>query len=160
MHSSFNPVADPDIVLPVEIENKKCSVYVLKRPGVDEFLYRMTRYYEVVIFTASLPKYADPLIDLLDKHNYRFLKLFREHCTYADNSFLKDLSRIGRDAANMIIIDNSPNSYRLQPENALPVTSWYDKKDDRELYALVPVLEKLSRVGDVRYFLRQFVKNN
>ena len=160
VHSSFNPVANADIVLPVEIENKRCQVYVLKRPGVDEFLYRMTRYYEVVIFTASLPKYADPLIDLLDKHKYRFLKLFREHCTVGDNSFIKDLSRVGRESANMIIIDNSPNSYRLQPQNALPITSWYDNKDDRELLALTPILEKLSRVSDVRTYLRQIVKNN
>lgn len=85
---------------------------------------------------------------------YRFLKLFREHCTVGDNSFIKDLSRVGRESANMIIIDNSPNSYRLQPQNALPVTSWYDNKDDRELLALTPILEKLSRVSDVRPFLR------
>ncbi len=29
----------------------------------------MANYYEVVIFTASLSKYADPLMDILDQAN-------------------------------------------------------------------------------------------
>jgi hypothetical protein len=31
-------------------------VYVLKRPGVDEFLRRMGELYEIVVFTASVAK--------------------------------------------------------------------------------------------------------
>ena len=41
-------------------------VYVCKRPGVDEYLRRCGERYEVVIYTASLNKYADPLLDKLD----------------------------------------------------------------------------------------------
>lgn len=33
VHSSFKPVDDADIVLPVEIEGNICYVYVLIRPG-------------------------------------------------------------------------------------------------------------------------------
>ena len=33
VHSSFKPVPNPDIVLPVEIEGKVCNVYVVVRPG-------------------------------------------------------------------------------------------------------------------------------
>ena len=43
------------------------DIYVFKRPGVDMFLERLARYYELVIFTASIDKYADPVIDILDK---------------------------------------------------------------------------------------------
>ena len=36
--------------------------------GVDQFLKRMGALYEIVIYTASLSKYADPLLDKLDIH--------------------------------------------------------------------------------------------
>lgn len=46
----------PDYIVPVEIEGSVCNIYVLKRPGVDEFLKRLAPFYEMVIYTASLSK--------------------------------------------------------------------------------------------------------
>lgn len=40
----------------MEIEYHWHNVYVIKRPGVDNFLKRMGEIYEVVVFTASLSK--------------------------------------------------------------------------------------------------------
>lgn len=42
--------------MPVEIDNQYHNVYVLKRPGVDEFMRKMGEKYEIVVFTASLSK--------------------------------------------------------------------------------------------------------
>ena len=47
VHSSFKPVANPDFIIPVEIDNRITDVYVLKRPFVDEFLQAMGQKYEV-----------------------------------------------------------------------------------------------------------------
>ncbi len=49
-------VPSPDYIVPVEIEAYWHNFYVLKRPGVDEFLRKMGEIYEVVVFTASLSK--------------------------------------------------------------------------------------------------------
>lgn len=49
-------ISNPDYIVPVEIENQYHNVYVLKRPGVDEFLRKMGELYEIVIFTASVAK--------------------------------------------------------------------------------------------------------
>jgi TFIIF-interacting CTD phosphatase-like protein len=49
-----------------------------------------------VIFTASLSKYADPVIDLLDKHRVCKHRLFREACTSHKGNYVKDLLRLGR----------------------------------------------------------------
>ena len=43
-------------MVPVEIEYHWHNVYVIKRPGVDNFLKKMGEIYEVVVFTASLSK--------------------------------------------------------------------------------------------------------
>lgn len=73
----------------------------------------MSLHYEVVIFTASLSKYADPLMDKMDPLGYTVNRLFREHCTYRNGVFVKDMSAIGRPMKDSIIIDNSPTSYSL-----------------------------------------------
>jgi RNA polymerase II subunit A small phosphatase-like protein len=49
-------ISQADYVVPVEIEYHWHNVYVIKRPGVDNFLKRMGEIYEVVVFTASLSK--------------------------------------------------------------------------------------------------------
>jgi len=54
-----------------------------------------------------------------------------------------------------IIIDNSPHSYIFQPENALPCTTWFDEKSDRELLDLLPTLEALAKCDDVVALLRK-----
>lgn len=66
MHSSFKAPTKPDIILPIEIEGNVCNVFVLVRPGTELFLQRLAKFYEIVIYTASLSKYAEPLIDILD----------------------------------------------------------------------------------------------
>ena len=82
VHSSFKPISNPDFVIPVTIEGHVHHVYVLERPGTAEFLDRMNKHYEIICFTASLSKYANPLLDLLDKNKTIRGRLYREHCVY------------------------------------------------------------------------------
>jgi Dullard-like phosphatase family protein len=112
--------------------------------------------HQVVIFTASLAKYADPLLDQLDIHNVARARLFREACVHHEGSFVKDLSLLGRDPTDVIIVDNSPMSYLFQPENALPCESFIDDPADRELWALADFLEAIYRVADVRDALQRW----
>eukprot|EP01121_Diplochlamys_sp_Union-15-3_P006035 TRINITY_DN1646_c0_g2_i1.p1 TRINITY_DN1646_c0_g2~~TRINITY_DN1646_c0_g2_i1.p1 ORF type:complete len:266 (-),score=31.18 TRINITY_DN1646_c0_g2_i1:115-912(-) len=155
VHSSFKPVEGADFIIPVEIEDIVHQVYVLKRPFVDEFLKRVGGLFEVVVFTASLSKYADPVLDLLDKYKVVDYRLFRESCTLNKTNYVKDLGRIGRTLKKTIIIDNSPYSYAFHPQNAIPVESWFDDKNDRELLELLPFLEEAAKCDDVIKFLKE-----
>lgn len=103
-------VHQADYVVPVEIENQYHNVYVIKRPGVDsalsllvsaqeltnddaDFLKAMGEIYEVVIFTASLSKYADPVLDQLDIHRVVKHRLFRESCYNNKGNYVKVRAR-------------------------------------------------------------------
>jgi TFIIF-interacting CTD phosphatase-like protein len=66
----------------------------------------------------------------LDPENFCSYKLFREHCTFYNNAFVKDLTQLGRSMKDVIIVDNSPVAYLFQPENAMPAVSWYDDPND------------------------------
>ena len=111
VHSSFTPTDRAHIVLPIDIEGRTCQIYVQVRPGCCEFIEEVGKYFEVVIFTASLSKYAIPLMDILDPKRVAPQRLFREHCTFFNGLFVKDMARVGRRMEDIIIIDNSPNSY-------------------------------------------------
>ena len=63
---------------------------------------------------------------------------------------LQDLSQLGRPIADTIIIDNSPASYIFHPNNAVPVSSWFNDPHDTELTDLCPFLADLGQVEDVR----------
>jgi RNA polymerase II subunit A small phosphatase-like protein len=144
----------------VEIEGQICKVYVLVRPGTEFFLQRLSKCYELVIYTASLSKYADPLMDILDKKKLVDARLFREHCTSIQGVYVKDMSLLGRPLNDSMIIDNSPTSYTFHPENAIPILSWYDDPRDRCLFELIPLLESLSEVDDVRKYIPQFITHD
>eukprot|EP00955_Chlamydomonas_euryale_P088838 364416-Chlamydomonas_euryale.AAC.19 len=144
------PVPNPDYIIPVDIDGKVVDVYVLKRPWCDHFMACAGVNYEVVVFTASLAKYADPLLDLLDKGRIVRWRLFREACVLYQGNFVKNLANLGRDLRHTIIVDNSPHSYIFQPENAMPVGTFIDDMEDRELLDLLPLLTQMEKVDDVR----------
>ena len=100
----------------------------------------MSQFYEIVMFTASLSKYAEPLYNKLDHQKVTSKLLYREHCTYHNGLFVKDMALLGRPLSDVIIVDNSPNSYLFQPENAMPSINWYDDKNDTELRDMMPIL--------------------
>ncbi|KAH6687805.1 phosphatase PSR1 [Plectosphaerella plurivora] len=155
VHSSFKILHQADFTIPVEIEGNYHNVYVIKRPGVDQFMKRVGELYEVVVFTASVSKYGDPLLDQLDIHKVVHHRLFRESCYNHQGNYVKDLSQVGRDLKDTIIIDNSPTSYIFHPQHAVPISSWFSDAHDNELLDLIPVLEDLagSDVQDVSLVL-------
>lgn len=150
VHSNFRPIPDPDFIVPVEIEQHWHNMYVQKRPGVDEFLRQMGELYEVVVYTASLGSYADPVLDHLDIYNAVSHRLFRESCFRYRGNYVKDLSQLGRSMADTIIIDNSPASYIFHSTNAVPISSWFNDPHDSELIDICPLLADLSDTKDVR----------
>ncbi|KAF0270661.1 Phosphatase HuPSR1 [Hanseniaspora uvarum DSM 2768] len=169
VHSSFKYVKAADFVIPVEIDGIVHSVYVLKRPGCDEFLKQVAKWYEVVIFTASVSRYGDPLLDTLDgvlkpnpvsKNGSKELynntgerhihqRLFRDSCYNYEGNYVKNLSQIGRPLEDIIILDNSPASYIFHPQHAVPISSWFSDIHDNELLDILPLLKDLSGVVDV-----------
>lgn len=154
VHSSFVPVSHYDFVIPVIIEDTTNYAYVAKRPGVDAFIAKAVEAFEVVIYTASLKAYANPLIDRLIDDDSKVLRLFRSSCRFMNGAYVKDLSRLGRDLRRVVIIDvrdiqNSPLSYSLQPENAIGISTWFCDPKDKDLEAIWNILEQLVDSTDI-----------
>lgn len=161
VHSSFQDVKKPDTVLRIESEGgEELTISVKYRPGLREFLEALAPVYELMVFTASLPNYADKLLDLIDPDRLIEVRLFRDSCTKIGDVYIKDLSLLGRDLSQTILIDvrsmqNSPDASLLQPANGILVKSYMSEEDDKELLRLIPVLKELARARDVRELLRK-----
>ena len=112
----------------VVLNGRSTTYHVYKRPYVDHFLKKVSptladrftganlqvaSWYTLVIYTASMPEYADPVIDWLDGgKGYFQKKLYRESCFLQNNgSYIKDLALVEKDLSRVCFMDNSPISY-------------------------------------------------
>ena len=167
VHSSFYPFncedennVKSDIFFTILFNQKYYDVYVLLRPYFNEFLNKMSKIFDIYIFTASIKEYAEPLLIKLDKNNLIKKKLFRDDCTLSeDNKYIKDLNSLNQNLKNIILIDNNPNSYRYNKCNGIPIKTWHFEKNDRELIKIIPFLNFLSTVEDVREYIPKIIYN-
>ncbi|CAI7587838.1 unnamed protein product [Penicillium pancosmium] len=128
--------------------------YVHKRPHCDEFLRKVSKWYKLVIFTASVQEYADPVIDWLEQERKYFqARYYRQHCTFRQGAYIKDLSSVEPDLSKVMILDNSPMSYIFHEDNAVPIEGWINDPTDNGLLHLIPTFEALQYVTDVRALL-------
>ena len=153
--------------------------YVYKRPYCDFFLSTVSRWYNIVIFTASMREYADSVIDWLESSFVGHIskRLYRNDCTLRDGvGYIKDLTAVLRDQQQqqqqqqhqspdlakisldnalreLIIVDNSPVSYAMNVDNAIQVEGWINDPTDTDLLNLLPLLEALRFTTDVRNIL-------
>jgi len=118
----------------------------------------VSRYYEIVVFTAAMQEYADWVLDNIDKDRCITHRLYRQHASPDGYNFVKDLSKLGRDMSKIIIVDNLAENFRLQPDNGIYIKPWYDDHEDTALLELTPLLTEIAqrRVTDVRVALRKF----
>ena len=144
----FSLVLDLDeTLISFKIDEKDESKGILRyRPGLDIFLSKVSKYYELIIFTAATKEYADPILDEIEINQFYFdYRLYREHTIVFNNDFVKDLSRLGRDLSKVIIVDNMPQNFRLQKENGIFIkTFWGDDIYDTALFDLGNILEKIA----------------
>ena len=167
VHSSFKPITynnvyhRPDIFLTINFRANNHNVFVLKRPYVHEFLKEMNKIYNIIIFTASVKEYANPLLDTLDTEKVIKRRLFREDCCIGPGGkFVKDLKVLNMNLKDLILVDNNPISYSYNKCNGVPIKTWHFDKTDQELIKLIPVLQFLSNVNDVRDYIPKLVEND
>jgi len=139
----------------VVLNGKSTLYHVYKRPFADFFLRTVSGWYTLVIFTASMQEYADPVIDWLDAGTGILThRLFRDSCTQLPNgTYSKDLSIVDPDLSRVCLIDNSPASYSVNEANGIPIEGWTNDPADEALLDLLPVLDSLRFTSDVRRVL-------
>ena len=85
---------------------------------------------------------TDGIVAALDpKGQFVHHRLGKEYTVYRDGKHIKDLSRINRDISRVIIVDDDPECFSLQPENAIPISKWEGDRKDTALRDLTSFIE-------------------
>ena len=142
-------------------EKSKRKVIIL-RPFLHEFLSKMKKIYELILFSYEIQEYVDPIVDLIEKKEKYFEhRLYKQHTKFNGKYYIKDLSRLGRDIRRILIIDNISQNFKLQKNNGICIKPFYgDVVSDRNtLKFLSIILEKIrydaDESNDIRDSLRK-----
>lgn len=157
------------------------GIRVYERPGLREFLVRLSEACEVVLFTSASGSYAAAVRERVEStsaasESARWRgaspsparpaaptfenRLFSatldrsatRSCAYC--KYTKDLSQLGRPPGRVVIVDNDPYAYVLQPSNGITVPTFRgDPNDDALLGTILPLCLALAGVRDVRPIL-------
>ena len=133
---------------------------IILRPGLYEFLDSLMKLKcELIIFTSSKKQKADEYINKIEKNKKYFNKiLYRDYCTLIGAAYVKDISKLGRDLSKTIITDNDLGCFYLQQENGILIKSFNGEKDDKNLFNLLNIVQKIikSPFNDIRYELDKY----
>jgi len=134
------------------IYTKDCiAIPINIRPFLFEFLEEAIKYFDIVVYTASLSDYADPILDFIERDKSYFKhRLYRQHCIYYENFYIKDLSIFNKPLEKIIIVDNNLLSFGNYLSNGILITSFYNEVDDLDLTCILEFFKVLTTKNDVR----------
>ncbi|EDR23867.1 carboxy-terminal domain RNA polymerase II polypeptide A small phosphatase, putative [Entamoeba dispar SAW760] len=83
------------------------------RKGVIETLERLSKRFQIMIYTASRKEYADQVVNHLEKNCKLFSKiLYREDCLEEEGLIYKTIHNINYNVKRIICIDDNPSAWK------------------------------------------------
>ncbi|EDW37192.1 GL25662 [Drosophila persimilis] len=131
-----------------------------KRPGVDFFLRKCSKYFEIVVYTSEQGMIAFPLMDALDPYGYISYRLVRGDTELVEGQHVKKLQNLNRNLSRVVVVDWDRNATPQHPNNTFVMTRWLGNDDDVQLFDLTAFLELLAsrNINDVREILQYYNK--
>jgi len=130
------------------------------RNGLFSFLSMMKPYYELISFSCEPIEITESIIkDIESQKIYFDYHLTREHSILYENTLVKDISLIGRDASKIIVIDDDENCFKLNPENGIRISEYVGNNEfDNALFELKKILLLIykNNYDDIRVGIKEF----
>ena len=147
--------------------NKTLAFYnkgkIALRTGLFSFLSMLKPYYEIISFSSEPDDITKSILKEIElKGKFFDYNFGREHCILYENTLVKDISLIGRDVKNIIIVDYDENSFKLNVENGIKISKFEgyegNNKADDALYELKIILILIFKKNnsDIRMALKEY----
>lgn len=132
-----NQKIDPDF----KIDNDYYGVF---RPYLEKFLKAISKHYDIALWTTGNTKYANEIANLIfDPLNIKLIFVWSGNECYSGTS--KSLDLVIEEfpeyaKKDIIALDDSPNCYRLDPENLIKIPKFLGDPNDTELLKVLKEL--------------------
>ena len=151
----------------IKLNQSNNLMTLILRPGLLDFLHKMKKLYELILFSLGTNEYISPIIKNIEKKEKFFEHiLYREHVTYDDNgNFFKNLNLLNRDIKHILIVDDNAKNFKYHKSNGICIKPFYGdlNNDKNTLKILGNILFKIRYdadvTGDIRISLDK-EKNN
>jgi TFIIF-interacting CTD phosphatase-like protein len=129
------------------------TLSVQKRPGLDAFIEWCRQHFRLAVWTAAQPAYAYAIAETIFKGIELEFIFTRPHTMVQTFDFgreiiyRKPLLKVWAlpfrwfHHQNTRIVDDTPETYAFNPENAIPIATWMDGANDVELLRVQLQLE-------------------
>ena len=138
---------------------------IIFRPGLIQFLNKAFPLFDLIIWTIATKDYADEMINNIEKDKKYFTaRLYRDHASYKNNIYVKDLSNLGRPLDKIIIIDDKESNFSFQRSNGILIRPFHGtKKECQNDYVLMDLYNLLTKIifdrsQDVRIGIDKYKK--
>eukprot|EP01012_Entosiphon_sulcatum_P034435 TRINITY_DN43682_c0_g1_i1.p1 TRINITY_DN43682_c0_g1~~TRINITY_DN43682_c0_g1_i1.p1 ORF type:complete len:308 (+),score=41.98 TRINITY_DN43682_c0_g1_i1:31-924(+) len=127
-NSLYTIVFDLDETL---IHGRQGTVKV--RPGVHELLQALdnTHKCEVVVWTAGERDYAQRIVSEIDPNRVIQHCIYRHQRWFKTRGYTKKLTMLGRPMDRVLIVENTPDCVRCNPNNAIIVEDFLGHAKDK-----------------------------
>ena len=113
-----------------------------RRPGLNNFLKRLSQKYEIVIFSDDDFMFLTTAVEHLDPRQLIFMGAFgKESMVWSNGRYIKDLSYLNRDPKSIIVIERDARNVSKHPQNVIVLKEFEGDDNDQELTKLLPLLE-------------------
>ncbi|MDY6899784.1 MAG: HAD family hydrolase [Cyanobacteriota bacterium] len=146
----------PDFKLDFGLE----KYFVYTRPGLEEFISSCNNWFNLAVWTASSSDYAREVVKNIFPNNLKLAFIFtRERCVFRRNPELdiietfKPVKKVKRKdfcLNNILIIDDTPETFKYNYGNAILVKQYQGEENDIELFLLLRYLEMIRWEENVR----------
>lgn len=137
--------------------NGTVDIYGVRyRPFLHEFIERMSKLYDLAVYTASAQDYADAVMDQLDPQRQLFCgRLYRDNCLPISGMNIKNM--LNFEGNDVFIVDNLIYSYALQLDQGIPICPFIDDEMDVELKDLAEILENLPAFDSMQALVQELM---
>jgi RNA polymerase II subunit A small phosphatase-like protein len=145
------------------------SYEVMKRPHVDSFLSTVSQWFDLAVWTSSSSNYARVVVaEVFSKPDDLKFLWCSDRCTlsydvemgkYSGVKSLRKIKRMGYSLDRVLVLDDTPAKHVRNYGNLVPIKSFEGEHEDVELREVLPFLEKMRSIENVRRVEKRFWRN-